>query len=165
MIQRIQSLYLFMVFAINALLLITNPIYAEFHFKDELQVTMIVKQFINSFTTLANGNNPLVDYKLLNILLMGLIGIGSITAIFLFNRRKIQYKLVWILVAVNALFVAVLWFDYYLVTVSNPQGPALVSSMIGIPFVWPVVMLILTTLALMGIRKDMKILSSMDRIR
>lgn len=163
MIQRIQSLYLFIVFAINSLLIITNPVYAEFQNKDGISPSTVLMQYTFQFNTQLNNSMPVPAYKLINILLLGLIGLGSITTIFLFKNRKFQLKLsTWVMI-LNVLLITALMTDYFLI--KKEFASSLASTTLGFQVIWPFVMLIMNILAFRGIKADEKLLKSMDRIR
>jgi hypothetical protein len=165
MLQRIQTLYLFLVFTIDTLLLIANPIYAEFQMKagDGKGPTSVLMQFWKQVSMGANQELPIDSFKFLNLVFMVLIAIIAIYAIFLYQNRKSQLKIAKLLVVANLIFLAVILVDFYL---TKRQFVELISvNTLGFQITWPILMLVFATLALMGIRSDEKLVQSMDRIR
>ncbi len=163
MLQRIQTLYLFLIFTIDTLLIIANPIYAEFQMKDGLDPTSVLMQFWNQVSLYVSLECPIFSYKFLNLMLMVVIAIGAIYTIFLFKNRKLQLKISKFLVLLNLTFLIVLLVDFYL---TKKQFTALLSiNTLGFQILWPVLMVVFAILALIGIRSDDKLVQSMDRIR
>ena len=163
MLQRIQTLYLFLIFTIDTLLIIVNPIYAEFQMKDGLDPTSVLMQFWNQVSLYVSIECPILSYKFLNLMLMVVIAIGAIYTIFLFKNRKLQLKISKFLVLLNLTFLIVLLVDFYL---TKKQFTALLSiNTLGFQILWPVLMVVFAILALIGIRSDDKLVQSMDRIR
>ncbi len=163
MLQRIQTLYLFLIFTIDTLLIIANPIYAEFQMKDGLDPTSVLMQFWNQVSLYVSIECPILSYKFLNLMLMVVIAIGAIYTIFLFKNRKLQLKISKFLVLLNLTFLIVLLVDFYL---TKKQFTALLSiNTLGFQILWPVLMVVFAILALIGIRSDDKLVQSMDRIR
>jgi len=163
MLQRIQTLYLFLIFTIDTLLIIANPIYAEFQMKSGLDPTSVLMQFWNQVSFYVNLECPIFSYKFLNLMLMAVIAIGAIYSIFLFKNRKLQLKISKLLVLLNLTFLIVLLVDFYL---TKKQFTALLSiNTLGFQILWPVLMVVFAILALIGIRSDDKLVQSMDRIR
>lgn len=163
MLQRIQTLYLFLIFTIDTLLIIANPIYAEFQMKDGLDPTSVLMQFWNQVSLYVSIECPILSYKFLNLMLMVVIAIGAIYTIFLFKNRKLQLKISKFLVLLILTFLIVLLVDFYL---TKKQFTALLSiNTLGFQILWPVLMVVFAILALIGIRSDDKLVQSMDRIR
>lgn len=163
MLQRIQTLYLFLIFTIDTLLIIANPIYAEFQMKSGLDPTSVLMQFWNQVSFYVNLESPIFSYKFLNLMFMVVIAIGAIYSIFLFKNRKLQLKISKLLVLLNLTFLIVLLVDFYL---TKKQFTALLSiNTLGFQILWPVLMVVFAILAFIGIRSDDKLVQSMDRIR
>jgi hypothetical protein len=163
MLQRIQTLYLFLIFTIDTLLIIANPIYAEFQMKSGLDPTSVLMQFWNQVSFYVNLECPIFSYKFLNLMFMVVIAIGAIYSIFLFKNRKLQLKISKLLVLLNLTFLIVLLVDFYL---TKKQFTALLSiNTLGFQILWPVLMVVFAILAFIGIRSDEKLVQSMDRIR
>jgi len=133
MIQRIQSLYIFLYIVIKCFLLYMSLTYKSlFHF------------FINK-----------VD--LLSSVLILLI-IFSIVTLLSFKKRKIQIKLMYILITLQLLFmISISIFTYMEVESLNfLQNYQTILCIIG---------LLLLLLCLRGIKKDQNLIDSIDRIR
>jgi hypothetical protein len=163
MIQRIQTLYLFLIFAIALLLMLSNPIYAEFRMKHGFNPEFVLMQYWSQFSVSTESQIPVYSYKLLNMILLVLVGFGSLVNIFLFRSRKIQLKSVGILVLCSFLFFAILLLDYFMT--KNQFENNSISTTLGYQIVWPLLMFIFSILAYLGIRHDERLVQSMDRIR
>ena len=165
MLQRIQTLYLFLVFTIDTLLLIANPIYAEFQMKagDGKGPTTVLMQFWKQVSMGTNLELPISSFKFLNLVFMILIAILAIYTIFLYQNRKSQIKIAKLLVVSNVIFLLVILVDFYL---TKRQFVELISlNTLGFQIIWPVLLMVFASLALIGIRSDEKLVQSMDRIR
>jgi hypothetical protein len=165
MLQRIQTLYLFLVFTIDTLLLIANPIYAEFKMRieDLKSPSSVLMQFWKQVSMGANQELPIESYKFLNLVFMLMIAALAVYAIFLYQNRKAQIKISRFLIAANTAFLVVILVDFYL---TKQQFVDLITlNNLGYQIVWPILMFVLSILAFMGIRSDEKLVQSMDRIR
>lgn len=163
MIQRIQTLYLFIIFAIALLLVLSNPIYAEFKMNQGSHPESVLMQYWNQFSVSTDSNTPIYSYKFLNLVMLAVVGIGALFSVFLFKNRKMQLKAVGMLVWISFLFFALLMVDYF-ITKSLFES-ATVSTTLGFQIVWPVIMFVFAILAYLGIKHDEKLVQSMDRIR
>jgi peptidoglycan/LPS O-acetylase OafA/YrhL len=138
MIQRIQHLWLFLASLVSAGQFLTN-IYHD-----------------DSPWILSVGN----DYSLL-LLTVLLIGLPLVT-IFMYKNRATQRNLVWLTIFINAAFVALMlfWVSRHNEGTSAPQ-----NGTYWIGSVLPIMSFIMLIAALRGIRKDEKIIKSLDRLR
>lgn len=157
MIQRIQTLYL--ILAIVACGLLFHTFFAMGKLADEAPVVLEAA----SGTTFADGKFTIQDN--LVITLLGVLGIlMAIITIFLYRKRKLQEQLVsaFILIAllINGLSLYIMYNDLQAVQANVNTG-----FEIGIGTFLPAIALIAGFLALRGIRKDDKIVKSMDRLR
>lgn len=92
MIQRIQTIFLFFSAALCGLLLVTNPIFAEFSYwldGSEFQTVFLYWSSFGASIMNRNGNMILEIYWL-NFTLLLLSGIFSFASIFMFRHAKIQ---------------------------------------------------------------------------
>src|SRR5574343_1191344 len=95
MIQRIQTLYLLMVFILVALLAIQNPIYAEFSIKNHNNtITYMYLKYLSQVNTGMDLIQPLISYKYINLINLILVCGASFYAIFLYKNRPKQMKVV-----------------------------------------------------------------------
>ncbi len=111
-------------------------------------------------TPLADGILHLLEQPAL-IALSALAGISSLIAVFLFKNRKVQIRVTQLAVVLAfALLVAVLAFFY--VDFKKITGASYVFQP---GLLLPVASIITGVLAIFNIRKDDKIVRSMDRLR
>jgi len=94
--------------------------------------------------------------------LAALMTILPIVTFFLYKKRQVQVKLCQLEMLLNVIFV-VLVFLYYAPNVQETIFAETVTYKIGIYF--PLASLILTLFAIKGIKNDIELLKSVDRIR
>ncbi len=136
MIQRIQSVYLFIV-AILAGLGIYFPVWDD-------QKLNIIKGFDNIYI----------------LSLFASVSVLSLLTIFLFNNRKLQFVLNRFNILINLILLGV--FGYYTQTLS---GEAIVVSEKEIGLVVPLISIVFLYLANKAIKKDEDLVKSVDRLR
>lgn len=144
MIQRVQSIWLFLAAFVSAALFIF-PLY---------QYTLAG----TSIVSLLSARN---EYVLL--LLAALMTLLPMITIFMFKNRKRQKGLIWLSVLSSAAFIAVM-----LMKIQNLKNavPAATNDNFTLPGpVIPVVTIVFLILALSGIRKDDALIRSVDRLR
>jgi len=155
MIQRIQSVYLFLITVLSSLFLsgsIINFINGS---------GSVFKITFASIIKSAEGNGLEVIDKLLPLsVLIILIPIISLVTIFVFKNRKIQMRL--------AIFLMILCT---LLVIALIHGSIIIISKFGAnitpgyKMLLPLVVLILSVLAYLGIKKDDRLVKSYDRLR
>lgn len=155
MIQRIQSLYLFVIVVLSGLLL--NGSVLNFISKTGSIFKVTFTEVIKS----TGGQGLEVIEKLLPLtILIIIIPIISLTAIFLYKKRKYQLVMSRVLITLNSiLIIAVLHVSFRII---SGYGAQLVP---GFKMILPVLMLIFAILAFRGIRKDEQLVKSYDRLR
>lgn len=152
MIQRIQSVYLFIIFLLSCLL-IGRPV---MKFVDEGGAEVVVK-FIGITGTNVSGSTYLIFP--LSVLAIG-IPIMALVTIFLYKKRNIQLGFAKGIVLLIFLYI-ILGFvvSYYLFS----------GTGFSYHFVWrnviPGIQLFFSILAYLGIRKDDELIKSYDRLR
>ena len=113
--------------------------------------------------TLQNGTQlkfVLADHFLMTAYIIGL-GTLSLVAIMLFKNRKSQYRL-----TMTTLFLTIgfIFLEYYVIE-DFKKDNVIQTGSYQIAALLPVVMVILLILAARGIRKDEKLVKSLDRLR
>jgi hypothetical protein len=141
MIQRIQSIWLLIV-AITAFATYTLTLYTG-------------KLADGSLRTLM-----LADRLLLAILIV-LIGSLAIVCIFLFKKRKLQFRLS----VLGVIFSLAFLFVEYLMVEDFKKTNNILSGSYQPGALLPVIMIIFFILAARGIYKDEKLVKSVDRLR
>ncbi|SHM24906.1 protein of unknown function [Chitinophaga jiangningensis] len=147
MIQRIQSLYLLLAAGAGVGVLLSNLWKATFSNSPEIS-------YVNA------SNNYLMYVLYIIIILM------AFACIFLYKKRKLQFRLTVINILLTLGAIA---YQYYLV---SKEANALVASgkvianasYLPASFL-PIVMVVLLFLAARGIYKDEKLIKSLDRLR
>jgi len=135
MIQRIQSIWLFLAAAVMASLF-----YLDIY---KLAASSIIL-----------GNNYI------GMILTGISILLSLVTIFRFKNRKSQLSLIWLNLLITICLLAWLFF-----TISKETEIAGTSGSYRLGAFIPVIVLVLLFLARGGIRKDEKLLKSLDRLR
>lgn len=153
MIQRIQTIFLFLSAALCGLLLVTNPIYAEFNYwKDgtEFQAVFLYWSSFGASIVELNGNLLFENYWS-NFTLLFLVGVFSFASIFLFRHAKIQI----FTVIGSILLISTLGFKllYQYTSFKNTQSDPLEYDLNAHIF-WVVLLLALNILAVFSIHLD-----------
>jgi len=145
MIQRIQSVYLLIAAALAAFLGIYNP-------------HLWRAQMVNNAYKYFSGQSNYGYFALtLVIILLALV------CIFLFKKRKLQYRL-----TVLNVFLSIGWIvlQYFLIDWKKADLIQHMDSATYLPAAFiPIPVIILLFLAARGIRKDEKLIKTLDRLR
>lgn len=145
MIQRIQSVWLLI-----AALLCTGLFYFDLY-RGHL---------------ITNGTDTLVHLRVNDhfpSLLLALVLVAlPLVAIFLFKKRKQQRGLAMLAIIANIGFIAMMIMR---VGNFNSQSPAPTNCTYWIGAVLPIIAIIFLVMAMSGIRKDEKLVKSLDRLR
>jgi hypothetical protein len=155
MIQRIQSLFLFLTTLVSLIFL--KGSYLSFINKTgsviNITFTGIMKSTDGQAFELIQNVMPIT-------ILIPVIAALSFSIIFFFKNRSLQLLLSKILIALITILILVSGYYSYII-ISQMDG-AIVP---GIKMVLPVIMLILSVLAFRGIKKDDQLVKSYDRLR
>jgi hypothetical protein len=147
MIQRIQTIYIFLSAVITAFLLKLD--FAELAVNGELYV-FNAKGFISGEQVLFNGL-PILGF-------IGLITLLHLIVIFLYKKRILQIRILgFTLILLLGLVGVMLYFLY--AAYDNAE------VVFKIPMVFPVIAVILDYLAIRSIGKDEALIRSLNRIR
>jgi hypothetical protein len=155
MIQRLQSVYLFLAF-ISGIILFFVPIawyYADLY---------ILEFFVCRVKDYTPANAPLFgSYFLLPLSLINLVSaLLSFVLIFMYKNLNRQYKLLRLNILLIIIHIGAIF--YY----SDKIGNTVQSKAdFGIGAFLPLISLVLLVLALRGINSDIKLLKSVDRLR
>ena len=139
MIQRSQSLWLFLA-SVCAFLSIEFPFF-----------------YINSIVSGVATEEFTAKSKLLLVVLTSILGASLLFLIFLYKNRKLQLRLTLLAFAISLLTIY-LYFQYGYSNHSPKPGIALSSAF---SFLIP----LFCIMAMIGIRRDIKLIKSLDRIR
>ncbi len=154
MIQRIQSVYLLLVIILSAIFM-TGPVLTTNNSQGQtLQVTFM-KVTPQSGTDATDGGNKILAVTVLSVLIPSV----ALIAIFLYRNRRIQLKAVIITLCSEIILIG--YTAYYIIqlkTITTEIVP-------GFRVILPLVYVILTLLAIRGIRKDENLVKSYDRLR
>ena len=152
MIQRVQSIFLFLVFVVSVIL-IFFPL-ASFSIDGS-----VFQMNIMGF----NGTDSL-DVELPNVMAIGvltaLLGVMSLFTIFRFKNRKLQMKLIMINLFINFGLLGAIF--YYSDSVANMFD---IKPDYDIAAYFPVVSVLLLILANRNIRADEKLIRQSERLR
>ncbi len=149
MIQRIQTIYLFIAFLASAILFFNIP-FAVFQITSPVSVELpfnLMSKYQN-VTTL-----PLL---ILNALVVGL----SFAAILLYNKRTLQLRITMFSFLANIIFIIVLFFS-----ADSLQKHLNVDATYKFGSFIPLVVLVMLILASKAIKKDEKLVKDTDRLR
>lgn len=146
MIQRIQSIFLLLAAAVMGIL------------------------FAVPFASSEKSDNAMFSDKLYNVYdhpaLIALVCIAAAIAfinIFMFKKRGLQIRLDFIYIAVSVVLLALIFFLIFGSGKESTQDLGIQENYLGLAM--PVVGIVLAILANRFIKKDQKIVKSMDRLR
>ncbi len=152
MIQRVQSVYLFIA-ALAGILLFYFPI-NSYEFGGEKFLMQISAQ-----QKMVEDKIIVAQHFIIPSFLLGFTTALAVFTIFKYNNRAQQIKLCFLNLVLTALFIG---FTVYNVFTVIPEG---VESVLGIGAFLPTVMLISIILARRAIQRDEELIKSADRIR
>lgn len=156
MIQRVQSIYLFLVVVLMSFMLMWP--YAEIALRDG-QVVIFYSYAVKQYLT--EDNAELLIRSIPVLIMVLLIALISFMNIFQFNRRIIQMR-VCVLNALLMIGLLLLMFYYYFVI---KRSLPVETHALKLPFIIPVISIIFTLLAYRGIHRDEMLVRSYDRLR
>ncbi len=151
MIQRIQSVWLLL-----AAIVMSALFYLNVYSVAVPSAVDMPPKMVNDYLSVISIRN--------NFLALGLAGVSSLLSlvtIFLFKKRKQQISLTWL----NILLCIGLTFWLYVGLNSFWSAYPENGGSIAVGLFLPVVTVFLLLLALRGLRKDEKLIKSLDRLR
>lgn len=153
MIQRIQSIYLLATSVLVALIFVF-PIAEYIDINNNIfQLTALKLQSLSQNFNLSFSVFPIAFFT-------GLVSILSLGAIFLFKNRKFQLRVTTFIIIILVFLFGLIGFYVYKFNIDLESKPSL-----NISAFFPLIAIITTYLAQLGIKKDIKIIRSIDRIR
>lgn len=156
MIQRIQSVYLFLIAAISILMLFI-PI-SEFELINKLPTIHDVLQFKLTGLHYINENKKTIEPSYFCLIIDLLIGLVSFLTIFLYKRRKHQIRHCWLLIFLEIILIALIFiFNGIILGVNHDH------FFVGAYL--PFLSIVFSFLALRAIKKDEELVRSLDRLR
>ena len=159
MIQRSQTLFLLGVTGTCLVMLFSGKPYAEI----KSDVTVATITYMN--TLLASASNPMYPVIAKNTLLIGNTAFAALLglmAILLYKNRKLQLQIVSFNFIVITAFCGTM---YYHVAQALERVSGIPATTYTLLIMYPVILLIFNFLAYRGIRKDINLIRSMDRLR
>lgn len=156
MIQRIQSVYLFLAF-LSGIILYFFPIawyYGELYTLEFL---------VCRITDHVPSNEPLFDkFFLVPLSALNLVSsLFSLFLIFLYKKLNRQYKLIRLNILLIIIYIGAVFFYYSDTIATIVNSPA----QFGVGAFLPLISLVFLILAMRGINSDIKLLRSVDRLR
>lgn len=162
MIQRRQTVYLLLSVIITALLFFM-PLMSFNADGEVMRFTIFgIKNPIETMSLSATYTWPLVVLTIL-------MAVASLVTIFLYKKRELQVRLCRLNMLVNIIFIGLVFLYYeadiqkIIAAVEGDEYQLDVAYFFGM--VIPLVNLILEILAIRGIKKDIELLKSVDRLR
>jgi peptidoglycan/LPS O-acetylase OafA/YrhL len=157
MIQRIQSVYLFLV-VVSLGAMFFFPL-ASFIGGDKDQLIFYVYKLVSEVP----DSSPDVPswFVLPNLALTSLSLLISLTAIFMYKNRKLQIKMVRLVVILILGQIAAFFF-YYATTLENASG---ILPEYEVGAYMPLIAFVFLILAYRGIQSDEKLIRSSERLR
>jgi hypothetical protein len=155
MIQRIQSVYLFLTTLLSLLFL-----RASFLTFVDKSGSIIKVSFTGILSSKSGGAFELIEKTIPITVLVVLISIVSVIAIFLYKNRKVQLSFSLAAIILTCLLIATsLYYCLHIIKVYQCE------IVPGFSMLIPVLILISSFLAYRGIKKDDLLVKSYDRLR
>lgn len=146
MIQRIQSVWLFLAALVSA-----GLFYFNLHQADVMKDGAMVTEKLGA------SNHVLLMFFTVALITLPLV------AIFLFKDRKKQKRLALLAIIAHIGFIAAAVM--LIGNINNSTPPPVDSTYLPIGMVLPVIAIVLIILAIRGINKDDRLIRSQDRLR
>jgi hypothetical protein len=155
MIQRIQSLYLLLTSLLSILFL--SGSFLTFLNNSGTEITVNYKGIWQSA---GEGNVTLIGHQIVLTIVIILISIISLAAIFFYKNRQFQMKLTISVISFAAVSIALMvFYSFSIIRKYN------VDILPGTKMFIPLLILIFGILAYLGIKKDINLIRSYDRLR
>jgi hypothetical protein len=155
MIQRIQSLYLLLT-SLSSLLFLKGSILKFFNTPE----TILMLNFSGLWQLTEGANLVLIRNQIVLPVIITAAIVLPVIIIFFFKNRKLQLRLIMILIITGALLTALIVYLTVSISVTYDVHMHLVIRMF-----LPLIILLLSLLAYMGIKKDENLVRSYDRLR
>lgn len=158
MIQRIQSVYLFLA-AITLIVLYFLPVATYF---SELSYS---KLYITHLASLTPGVDPVIKNSTIMPLAIfnGIIIAITFMSVFLYKKRILQSRMVKLCIFMSVILVALIFFVYSPLVAKHTGSEADFSDGYGVYFI--LISLVMLVLANRSIMKDERLVRSADRLR
>ena len=156
MIQRVQSIYLFLVVVLMSFMLIMP--FAELALQDG-QVVVFHSYAVKKYIT--QEHSEMVIRTLPIFIMICLIGVISFMNVFQFNRRIIQMRVCVLNMMLMAGILILIFYYFYMVE----STLRVENHVLKLPLIFPVIGIILTILAYRRIHEDEILVRSYDRLR
>lgn len=155
MIQRIQTIFLFLATVFAGILFFT-PIFSFNYGGDLMKLTILGVKNANEALAFA------ATYSLPLILITILIVAVPMVTIFMFKKRELQLKLSSLNVFLNAALCGLI-FLFYASDIEKRVDVEAVSYLFGTYI--PLINMVLSVLSMRWIKKDIDLIKSVDRLR
>ncbi len=155
MIQRVQSIYLFLVVVLMSFMML-SPI-AVF----DLQDGSILHYLCFGVKKITGDDSQKILSTWPNLLLVLVIAILNLYTIFLFTNRILQMRLTIYNMLLMVGMVVLIYYYYHVITKKFP----IISHSLKFAAIIPVICVILNLLAFRGIRRDELLVKSYERLR
>jgi len=161
MIQRIQTIYLFLA-SVALAMMYFFPIYTFVEKQPDATIKEVKLTIQGRFEKEATTNEYVLAKPNYAKSVMTLaIGLGLLVTVFQFNNRKKQLRLARVMIVlIFALITTMLTSAYKTV---NAEG--VMNIVTGMAVVFPSIAVVLTALAARAIKKDEELVKSADRLR
>jgi hypothetical protein len=158
MIQRIQTVFLFLAF-LAAVLLFFFPLAGIY------SGTVAYKFYIYGMKNMVPGEDSVISFMTTFPLLLinAVIGVLSVSAVFLYKNRVTQMRIVRIAILLQIVMIALVFFVYAKIIETTLFSSPDYLEETGIYF--PLISLVFLILANRSIMKDEKLVRSVDRLR
>ena len=157
MLQRIQTVYLFLVVVLMALTMIL-PVAEYFDAVKNVAFQLDYRGIVQTQPT--DAGSPVLSANPLTFL-FGMVLVATLAALFKYKNRRQQFRLCTVNMFLILIYMIVLGVYIYL----GRRALDGTELSLKLPVIFPVIALILNFLAMRGIMKDENLIKSINRLR
>lgn len=167
MIQRIQTVWLFLAAVLNTFTLFTELWRFEFSSVNSQAVIVFHGQYIKNLGSVMSIYNTAYPIRWVLILCV-LFVISAVTTIFLYKKRRLQKRIAWLSAGIaflqaSYIFARVYYTQNQIIQFAGPNS--LQGSNLQIGVIFPILSIILCILAAYYIEKDDRLVRDMNSFR
>jgi hypothetical protein len=167
MIQRIQTIWLFLAAVLNTFTLFTELWRFEFNSVNSQSTIVFHGQYIKNLSTVISLYNTTYPIKWVLIMCV-LFTVSVVATVFMYKKRRLQKRLAWVSAGIAFMQASYIFARVYYTQNQIAQfagANALQSSNIQIGVIFPVISVILCLLASYYIEKDERLVKDMNSFR
>lgn len=160
MIQRVQSLYLLLAAVLMTLMMFVSSMV---YITPLGEISLAAPGY--TFTSAETGETTMLVHTTLMRVIVYMSILLPILLIFVYKNREAQLKLCYVEIALVVLAQILVVYYGYFAYGNIIEGAEDAARVFGMGMIMPVAAFILVLLAMRGIKKDINLVKSLDRVR